>query len=231
MGKKFLALFLLLVLGFLQGWLSFIPCLSALSQTNPLWWEIKLVLTAKGDYKLEEGRTSYLGNYSFTISWTGTMEKDDTDYLLYHSNCKLLEWEAQEGISQPEILKYLKTDDFADKPSFKLIYILKKGKYLHFNFTVEGFSVPQSESADRFYLCLPSSEENAQNVSEMDYNSFVSRGSNQIFFEEDKIFGGPAEKTFAWHWKNQKWQLFQNRTVFFSNRHQVKVNISIVPHD
>jgi hypothetical protein len=230
MAKKFLALFILFVFGTLQGWLSLVSCLPALSQTSPLWWEIKLVLTAKGDYKVEESRTSYSGNYSFTISWTGTLEKDDVDYLLYHSNCKLLEWEAQEGVSQPESLKHLKTDDFVDKPSFKLIYILKKGEDLHFNFIVEGFSVPQSESADRFYLCLPSSAENAQNVSAIDYNSFVSKGSNQISFKEDKIYSGPAEKTFAWNWKNQKWQLLQSRTVFFSNRHQVRVNISIIPH-
>jgi len=230
MAKKFLPLFLLLVFGALQGRVPLALARPQESPIRPLWWEIELVLTTKGDYKLEEAPATYSGNYSFTISWTGTMEKDDADYLLYHSNCKLVEWEAGEELSRPEVLKFLKTDEFANKPEFKLVYILKKEADLHFSFWVEGFFVPQNESPNKFYLCLPSSEENAQSVSGIEYNSFVSKGSNQISFEEDKLSSAPVEKTFTWYWKNQRWTLLQDKTVRFSNSHQVKVKISIVPH-
>lgn len=64
-------------------------------QVEPSWWEIEIHLETIGDYPVKEGKKAYDGHYSFTLLWTGCMERDMDDYLIYHEASKLLQWEAQ----------------------------------------------------------------------------------------------------------------------------------------
>lgn len=197
---------------------------------DPVWWEIKLVLSSKGNYKADEGQSSYPGNYSFTIIWTGTMERDDEDFLIYHENSKLIQWEAQETAIFPDSMAMLSTNDFSDKPFFKMNYILKRGEILYFDFSVQGFYIPQNKSEQKFYLNLPVSEENSQRLLKKDYDPFVFNGSNSISMEEKEIYLTSVEKIFAWKWKYRRWSMDQKKYVYFSHLHEVKVEISIMPH-
>jgi hypothetical protein len=224
MLKKTVLILLFLVLSTLS------PSLLAAKDFSPHWWEIKLVLTTDGEYTLEGAEKNYSGDYSFTILWTGTMERDDSDYLLYRINSEILRWEAQEKAIAPDFFRLLQTTDFVDKPFFCLNYILRKEENLHFDFACQGFFVPQNESLDKFFLNLPSSAENSQRLSEVDYDSLVLKGSNHIFLEEKEIYFGPVEKNFSWTWRHKQWLLKENRTVSASNSHKVKVKISIMPH-
>ncbi len=217
-------------IAFLLFLLVLCPLLLSPGASSSLWWEIEVVITTDGEYKMEGGEKNYLGNYSFTILWTGTMERDNTDYILYHLNSEIVSWEAQEKAISPDSFKLLRAPDFADRPCFDLNYILRKDDDLHFDLAVQSFFVPQNDSEDKFYLNLPSSEENSQKFSEVNYNSFVSNGSNRISLEEKVIYLGPQEKIFSWTWKNARWLFKQERTVFISNSHKVKVNICIKPH-
>jgi len=206
------------------------PLILSTRVPSSLWWEIKVTLIADGEYKMEGGEKTYSGNYSFATLWTGTMERDNTDYILYHLDSEILRWEAQEKAVSADFFNLLTTSDFAEKPCFNLNYILRRGDVLHFDFSVQGFDVPRNESPDKFYLNLPCSEENNHKLREINYNSFVAKGSNRISFEEKEIYLAPQEKTFVWTWKSQKWMLKQERTVFLSNGHKVKAHISIKPH-
>jgi hypothetical protein len=199
-------------------------------QALPRWWEIKIFLSSSGNYKIDERNSSYSANYSFTLLWTGCMEKDNGDYLLYYENSELISFEAEETGIYPESTKVIKTDDFHDKPSFKLNYILRKGENLHFDFFVKSFLIPKNKSKRKYQLSLPASKENSRCSSEIEYNLYVTKGSNLIFLEEKGIFLDAVEKKFAWKWKYQKPRLPQSMPAFFSNSHDVKVEIYIDPH-
>lgn len=198
-------------------------------QALPLWWEIKILLISNGNYKVNEENSSYSAHYSFTLLWTGCMERDNGDYLLYYENSELISFEAKEKGIFPESTKIIGTDDFQDKPSFKLNYILKKGENLHFDFFVRSFIIPQNESEHKFQLSLPASKENSRRSSKIDYNLFVSKGSNLIFLKEKEIYLNTVKKKFAWKWKYQKPHIPRSMLAFFSNSHDVKVEISILP--
>lgn len=199
-------------------------------QPPPYFWEIKLVLSSSGEYKLEDGEKSNIGHYSFVLLWTGCMEQDMDDYLIYHENSELLEWEAQEKVHSAEASHILSGNDFSGKPCFDFHYILRRDKDLHFDFQVDGFYVPQDKSDRRFYLILPSSQENKNNSSQLDYNAFLLQGSNSVSVEEEEIYHQTIEKTYCWKWKHHQKQSGEERTVFFFHSHDAKVVLTIIPH-
>jgi hypothetical protein len=199
------------------------------SEAPPRWWEISLYLKAEGDYKLDEGGPSAVGFFSFAVQWTGWLEKDDHDYVLYRLDCKLCDWEAGETFSLPETSRILTTNDFPDKPGFNLKYLIRVGDSLNFDFLVDGMAVPHAHLEDAFPLLLPSSEQNDQKKSEINYNNCVIKGSNRVAVPESELYSGPVSRAYAWTWKNQQWVLKQQRAVFTSQSHRVKVNLTIVP--
>jgi hypothetical protein len=231
MAKKLLILLLISLFAvphLLQpGYSSFF---STSDQALPLWWEIKILLRSSGNYKIEEEDSSYSANYSFTLLWTGCMEKDNGDYLLYHDNSELISFEAEEKGRYPQSTKIIYADDFPDKPFFKLNYILRKGENLHFDFSVKSFLIPKNKSRHKYQLCLPASKENSYRSAEIDYNLYVTKGSNLISLEEKGIYLDTVEKKFTWKWKYQKPHLPQRMPSFFFHSHDVKVEISIDPH-
>jgi hypothetical protein len=197
---------------------------------TPQWWEVSINLKTDGDYKLDEGGPAFIGHYSFTIRWTGWLEKDDQDYLLYRFDCRLSDWQAQERSSLANSPGLLTTGDFQERPAFNLKYIIKEGDDLHLDFIVNRMAVPQADPEDAFPLLLPSSEQNSQQESQVDYNACVIKGSNRVELPESAIYAGPVTKRYAWAWKHQQWLPKERRTVFTSQSHKVEVNLSIIPH-
>jgi hypothetical protein len=222
---------------------SFLPALVILSlqahspsasqagpDQSPQWWEVNLDLRTEGDYKLDEGGPAFLGHYAFAVRWTGCLEKDDHDYLLYRFDCRLCEWEAQETSSLTGSPEVLTTKDFQERPTFTLKYIIRDGEDIHLDFVVDRMAVPRSSPDDAFPLLLPSSEQNGQQESDINYNACVVRGSNRVELPESAIYAGPVTKTFTWVWKHQKWLPRERRTIFTSQSHRVAINLSIIPH-
>jgi hypothetical protein len=142
----------------------------------------------------------------------------------------LCDWEAQGTFFLPESTKVLTTNDFSSKPGFNFKYLIRVGDNLNLDFLVDGMTVPQTYSDDLFPLLLPSSEQNDQKKSEINYNDCVIKGSNRVEIPESELYSGPVTRDYAWNWKNQQWVLKQQRTVFTSQSHRTKVNLTIVPH-
>ena len=199
------------------------------SNQTPRWWDVSLSLKTDGDYKLDAGGPAFVGHYSFVVRWTGWLEKDDHDYLLYRLDCRLCDWEAQETAPLTESPGVLTTNDFRERPSFALKYILRDGDDLHLDFIIDRMAVPQADPEDAFPLLLPSSETNGQKESEVDYNACVIKGSNRVEVPESTIYAGPVAKTYTWAWKHQQWLPKERRTVFASQSHKVEVSLSIIP--
>jgi hypothetical protein len=197
--------------------------------SEPEWWDIALTIEVKGEYRMEVRDTRALGTFAFAFAWSGTMQKDDEDFLLVHRACELTRWNIEEKTSFAEAITTLMTADIMDKPELKVNYILKKADGLHLNFEIAGFDVPKLASAESFYLRLPVSEENAGPPAGPDYNLFVKSGSNKIIIDEKPIEQGCLTKKFAWSWRYQNWIQKLDSTVFQSSGHEAAMTLSITP--
>lgn len=217
------------------GWLAVLPCLifppapAAPARGAATSWTVKIILEAAGDYRLEAPGVKAAGTYALSFRWTGTMARDDEDYLLVHDSCDLTKWEIEETAGEEGTHRILTTDDIADKPALKVNYILKLEDGLHVDFAVEGFPVPRAISSDAFELLLPASAGNIARFGGLDYDLFVKTGSNKIILDEKAVQRGPAEKTFDWTWKHQAWIQKPQRTVFQASGHRAKAKIEITP--
>jgi hypothetical protein len=198
--------------------------------SSPSWWDLELRLATEGRYRMDQKEFNAEGSFRFIISWTGIMERDEADFRLFHNRSEIVRWEAEERSSQPDGLRLLTAADFSEKPSFDFNFLLKQGELLVFDLATQGFSVPVSESPEKFFLILPSSAENGQSVEGVDYNKGIRKGSNRVALPAEAILKGPVEKKFAWDWKNEQWLLRQDRTLHVLNQHTVKLTVIVRPH-
>jgi hypothetical protein len=195
----------------------------------PRWWDVELGLTVNGQYSVREADAAYAGEFLFKAAWSGSMEKDDSDYLLYHSGLETLRWEAREKVSSKGGQKVLTEKDFDDRPVFRMNYVLNENGVLRFNFIVEGFPVPRSGAGEKFDLILPASKSEEGGHSPPEYDVSIAEGSNEIAFEEKTIRTGPAERAFSWEWKRYTPSLRQGINVVLFNSHKADVKITITP--
>lgn len=196
----------------------------------PDWWEVRVRLQAEGDYRLDAGGPSAVGHLAFAVQWTGWLEKDDQDYLLYRLDCRLCDWEARETFFLPEATKVLTTNDFPDKPGFNLKYFIRVGDTLRLDFLIDGLAVPLADGEGVFTLLLPSSQQNDQKCADIHYNDGIIKGSNRVEVPEAEIYSGPVDRAYSWTWKNQQWLLRQQQAVFTSQSHRVQMSLTITPH-
>jgi hypothetical protein len=202
---------------------------SAPAQTVPDWWEVELTVKADGQYRLEAGAAGASGRFAFAIRWTGGLERDDSDYLLYAFDSKLQSWEAGEAAVSPEAQRVLGTGDFQKKPELRLKYILRDGPELCLNFITEGFDVPLSDFEEVFALLLPSSEENDQRGPQGPYNPGVTSGSNRVALREAEIYAGPVTRSYRWSWRRRQWLPRDRGTITTSQSHEARVELRITP--
>ncbi len=197
---------------------------------SPYYWEIKIHIDSSGNYRIKEEEKSNEGRYSFVLLWTGCMEQDQDDYLIYHENSELLEWHAKEKVKHSELSRELTESDFLEKPKFQFNYIIRRGEDLHFDFLVESFSVPHAGSEQSFYLHLLASKENVKLPAEFNYNAYLTKGTNSIRIQEKDIYTDSLEKIYSWNWKHQKYMMRNEMPISFFNSHKVKVTLTIIPH-
>lgn len=211
--------------------LSLFFSLDRTSQASlPSWWDLEVRLATEGRYRMDEKGFSADGTFRFIVTWTGTMERDEADFRIFQNRSEIVRWEAEERSSQPEGLRLLTAADFPEKPSFDFNFLLKQGGLLVFDLATQGFSVPVSESPEKFFLLLPASAENDQSVEGVDYNNRIRKGSNRVAVPAEAILKGPVEKKFAWDWKNEQWLLRQDRTLHILSQHSVKLTVVVRPH-
>ena len=194
------------------------------------WWEIKILLESKGKYKYKESQSSFVGKYIYTILWTGCIERDQNDFILYHENSDLIQWEPLEKILSADSKKSHETKKFTGEPSFELHYILRKGKNLHFDFLVKGFDIPQHCSAKKTYLHLPASKGNSDNPTDLDYDLYISKGSNSVTIDRDILDQGSVKKEFQWTWQREKWFGNGEGAPYIIHYHDVDVKVSVIRH-
>jgi hypothetical protein len=192
-------------------------------------WNVLLRIESGGDYRLEGPTARTDGTYSLEFVWTGTIEKDDEDFLLVHTACVLKSWRIEERNTDGDIFRMLTERDTPDKPELKMNYALNDEGRVRFDFTIAGFDVPLAGSTESFPLVFPLSAESGSKTGTVAYNAAVKSGSNDIAVDTAKIMRGPAEETFAWTWRRQAWIQLSDSLVFQANGHSARVTLAITP--
>ncbi|MGD9344616.1 MAG: hypothetical protein PVH84_02055 [Candidatus Aminicenantes bacterium] len=224
MKKSLLAVIALLFLGLL------IIRASTTVHARECWWEILIELTSKGTYTLEEADASYSGNYAYTIQWSGCMEQDGEDFILYHEDSDLIRWTPQEKKKVPGSGETQIKKNFSEKPSFAFNYILTKKDNIHFDFLVRGFRVPQQRREKRYYLHFPASKENSYHPTDIAYNLHIYKGSNQVYLCKDDLLDKSVTRDFHWSWKRHSSEGEAERSSYLSHGYDVDVRITILKH-
>jgi len=187
-----------------------------------------MTITVRGEYGLE-GRTNASGQYDFTFVWSGWLKSDGEDYLLLHERCDLVKWEAEERSNGPDGILLLTTNDFDERPELKVNYLLKTGKGLLLDFLIQGFEVPRSVPRDAFYLHFPASAENGSHEAGLQYNLFITKGSNSIILNDAALKKGGEEKKFSWTWRYRTGVQKKNQILFMTNRHEAEATLVVTP--
>lgn len=194
------------------------------------WWEIKILLESKGKYKFTESKTSFTGKYAYTILWTGCLERDQQDFILYHENSDLVRWEGLEKIHTADLKESRVAKKFTEEPGFDLHYILRRGKNLHFDFLVKGFDIPKNCSAKKTYLHQPASKGNSDNPTDLDYDLYIRKGSNNVEISRDILDQGSVKKEFRWTWQREKSFGSGEESSYLIHYHTVDVEVSVIRH-
>jgi hypothetical protein len=213
-------------LGAVAVWLCAASGASSAPQPS---WKVVLSVEAEGEYRSESSRERTDGHWTLAFEWTGTIEKDDQDFLLIHSGGALKSWTIEERSSGEETVRTLTQEDTPEKPELKVNYLLKVNGRVRFSFFIAGFDVPLSGSVESFPLAFPASAECGTRSGTVAYNSGILSGSNDVSVDVEKILRGSVDAGFAWTWRRQAWVQLENSLVFQANGHKAKVKITIRP--
>jgi hypothetical protein len=218
---------ILAVMLFLSTSLCFSGSPKTFSQKE-CWWEIIIELSSKGTYSIDEGKTTYSGTYAYTIQWSGCMEQDGEDFILYHEDSELLRWDLREKKKRSDSPETQITKKVSEKPSFAFNYILTKYENIHFDFLIQGFHVPQRRQYHQHYLYLPASKENSYRPRDIAYDLHVHKGSNQVYFSKADLLDKSVKKDFHWSWRRYSSKAESNNSSYLIHSHDVDVEISIL---
>ncbi len=191
---------------------------------GPAWWEVRIRLETRGRYTLIRDAKDYAGEYAYETVWTGSMERDDLDYLLYHSSLETDRWELEERDGSGPVLS---EKDSPVRPVFLMNYVLCEKGRLRLFFTVDGFPVPRNDSLEKFPLVLPCSQKEPAAVASTGYDDSVSEGSNDVSLDEKALLTGPVKRVFRWSWRRYQPSSAPPPAGPFFNTHEVKVTVMI----
>jgi len=195
---------------------------------KPPWWEVHFIVTVRGDYSVKGRHAGAAGEYTCTAAWSGTMERDDEDFLLSCLESDIRGWEILEKGEAAGRTDRLTEKDAGTRPRFDLYYVLHEASRLRFVFRIAGPPVPLCDSPEKDLLVLPCSSEEAAEPS--DYNGSVVSGDNHIGIEESDLEKAKVERKFSWEWKRRQWALRDGGAVAFANRHRAEVTVSLIRH-
>lgn len=174
---------------------------------GPAWWEVRLLVTVRGEYKSWEAgggpkRPAVAGDYSYRARWEGRLEPDGDDFLLVHIKTEVLEWRLGEKAGPPGHETRLEAPP-ASAPELRLDYVLRDGRSLEFSVGLDGcIGLPLHGHPGKVSLLLPRSASRPDSLAGGDrYDEFLTAGSNSIVLPETDLARRRPVRSFAWKWE------------------------------
>lgn len=197
---------------------------------RPSWWEVSLTMTVRGGYSIEGGETPIRGEFTCRARWSGTIELDEKDFLLYHLKTEVLEWKLADKALLPKGESLIVAPENSEKPTLRLNYVLRDGPDLRFDYEFVEVAIPLHASPVKAALELPRSPGTGELSPGSNYSGFISRGSNRIVIPGSDLERRPPERTFSWEWRREKRIIRDSRTFVVTQHHSAEAVISLVAH-
>jgi hypothetical protein len=197
--------------------------------SGPGWWEIRLIVAAKGEYAIRGGGTPISGEYACRASWEGRLEPDGDDFLLVHLKTEVLEWRLQEK-SGPAGHESVLEAPAAPKPALRLIYVLKDGRDVEFVFELGGIPIPLHASPLAVALELPHSSGRQPGPPGQGYGDFVCRGSSRVVIPETDLLQQTPGRIFSWDWRREKRFVKEGRVFVVAQSHAAEAAVALTVH-
>jgi len=213
----------------LGGLLPLLGLTGGARQEGPPWWEAQLRLEVRGTYRVEVGGATYDGDFLCRARWTGSLEKDGPDVLLYKLGAEIEDWRIRETDVSAASLSTVTERDIPVQPALRVNYFLRRENDLEVDLVLEGLRVPLHAAPLAFDLLLPSSEEDRQSAAGRDYNTGVLKGSNRVYLDGDELGDRQVEKSFEWSWESRIWSMEQEEIAVFRSRHTARVTLTVIP--
>jgi hypothetical protein len=198
--------------------------------SGPAWWEISLSVTVKGSYVIEGGEVPLRGEFTCRARWSGTIESDGSDFLLYLLKTEVLEWRLAEKAGLPKAASLLLVQETSEAPRLRLNYVLREGSDLRLDYEFDEVSIPLHASPVKANLEFPRSSGHLALVPGSGYESRVNKGSNRIVIPGSDLERRSAERTFSWEWQREKRITGDAGTSLLTQSHTVEAVVSLVAH-
>jgi hypothetical protein len=197
---------------------------------GPSWWEISLSVTVKGGYVIEGAGAPLHGEFTCRSRWTGTIESDENDFLLYHLKTEVLEWRLEEKAGPLKEETLLLVQEASEAPRLRLNYVLREGSDVRFDYEFAEVSIPLRAFPVKLDLEFPRSSGHAAFSPGAVYESRVSRGSNQVTIPGSDLERRAAERTFSWKWQREKRITGDFGTFLLTQRHAAEAVVALIAH-
>jgi len=203
------------------------------SETNrpPRRWKIEIRLITEGSYSVREGSRSFSGDFLYEAAWSGGMERDDDDFLLYHIQNKIVRWKLEEDAEAGEGGEPSSLKELPEKPVFRMNYILTEGPRLRFDFAIEGLAVPRAASVNKFELAFPRTKSGSPDSAAAGYDGAVIQGSNDVCLRVVDTGLPRVERSFRWRWKNRQASPRSSLEASFAGSSETRVQVTMTALD
>jgi hypothetical protein len=189
-------------------------------------WDVRMTVTARGDYAVTGDRTPVSGEFVVRASWEGRLEPDGEDFLLIHLRSEVLEWRLRETAGPAGAETVLETPP-GPRPSLRMNYVLKDASEVEFVFDLGGVPIPLHESPIAVTLDLPRSSARLPGLPGRGYGDHVRRGACRIVIPESDLREDAPEHRYSWDWRQQKERFHEGRTYVVSQGHKAEVTLAV----
>lgn len=197
--------------------------------SGPSWWEVRLVVTVKGDYALRGAGPQVRGDFVCRARWEGRLEPDGDDFLLVHLKTEILEWRLEETSGPPGNVTIHEVPETLG-PDLRLNYVLKEGHAVEFDFDLEGISIPLHNTPLSIPLEMPRSSGKPDELPGQGYGDFVRRGTNRVVLPATDLARRRAERTFSWDWRRENELVKESPAILLTQSHSAEAAVGLIAH-
>lgn len=182
-------------------------------------WQLALKLQVRSDFRATLTQETS-GGYVLEINWSGFLEEDGLDFIIYHLGSAPARWEFVAPAGQGPV-------PFVPAPAFRLDYVEGKEEEINFyySFNPEVISFSENSSSSRVGLVLPALPwpRSSEKIPWLE-RKLIS-GVRNLSLLRNQLSQTEVRKEFSWE---EETRLRQAGSVPISQRSRVRITLELI---
>gem|GEM_PF-931348 len=182
------------------------------------FWQVTLRLQVQGDFRTGQAAGKG-GVYLLEAGWSGFLEEDGPDFIIYHLGSQLRRWEVRTADGQP-------WPDPIPSPGLKLDYVEGKEEEINFyySFDPEVIDCPADPAGHRIKLVLPDVPWSRVLEKMPWFKRKIISGQRTIELQRSQLTGREIRKEFNWI---EEASLQDSSQLTVSQRSRIKIFLEL----